>query len=153
MFFPVTRTCSSWIWDWTFSFVCLMMATISLPFSLEIPCWMAIDLADEPPGGGLHLPVLEGLEGDPALHELRLEDVDDRLQAVVVVGQHLDAVLVQRDLGFRPLEVVPLADLLDRLVDRVVDLLHVHDRYDVERRHPLPSPFFRSAIPGVSMKS
>ena len=101
MFFPVTRTCSSWIWDWTFSFVCLTRATISLPFSLEIPCWMAIDLADEPAGGGLHLPVLEGLEGDPALHELRLEDVDDRLQAEVVVGQHLDAVLVLRDLGLR----------------------------------------------------
>jgi len=79
------------------------------------------------------------LRGDRALHELRLQDVHDRLQPVVVVGQHLDAVLVQRDLGLRPLEVVPLADLLDRLVDRVVDLLHVHDRYDVERRHPLPS--------------
>src|SRR5512140_719607 len=104
-------------------------------------------LADAAAGGGLRLPVLERLEGDPALHELRLEDVDDRLQPEVVVGQHLDPVLVLRDLRLRPLEVVPLADLLDRLVDRVVDLLQVHDRYDVERRHPLPSPLFPASVP------
>ena len=38
MFLPVTRTCSSWIWACTFSFVSLITAMTSLPFSLEIPC-------------------------------------------------------------------------------------------------------------------
>jgi chorismate mutase len=152
MFFPVTRTCSSWICDWTLSLVSLTRETISLPFSLEIPCWIVMNWRTRPPEAGSTFPYWERLQGDRALHELRLEDVDDRLEAEIVVGQHLDAVLLQGDFGLRSLEVVPLADLLHGLVDRVADLLHVHDRNDIERRHPLPS-FFLSDVPGVSLRT
>ena len=65
MFFPVTRTCSSWIWDWTFSFVCLTRATISLPFSLEIPCWMAITWRTSPPEAGSTFPYWRALRETP----------------------------------------------------------------------------------------
>ena len=113
MFLPVTRTWSSCICPWTLSLVSLMTAQISFPFSLEIPCLMVMILADHPAGGGLRLAVVEGLEGNPSFYALGLEDVDDRLEPEIVVGQDLDGVFLQGHLALRTLEVVALGDLLD----------------------------------------
>src|SRR5512139_2903533 len=65
MFFPVTRTCSSWICDWTLSRVSLTRATISLPFSLEIPCWMVTTCRTRPPEAGSTLPYWSALSETP----------------------------------------------------------------------------------------
>ncbi|MBI2467956.1 MAG: SCO family protein [Candidatus Rokubacteria bacterium] len=56
LFLPKTRTWSSWICDWTRSFVSLMSRTISFAFSCGIPCWMAIRWRTVPPAAGSTLP-------------------------------------------------------------------------------------------------
>jgi hypothetical protein len=73
------------------------------------------------------------LEGDPALDELRLEDVEDGEDALLGVRDHDDLLAAPRDRGTDVLEVVALGHLLDRLVEGVVDLLTIDLADDVHR--------------------
>src|SRR5437773_442564 len=83
---------------------------------------------------------LEVLQGDAALDELALEDVEQRLHPEVVVRGERERGLraVERDRALRPFEVVALGHFLRGLVHGVIDLLEVGAGGDVEggeRRH------------------
>src|SRR5262252_8195265 len=76
--------------------------------------------------GRLGLGGVEVLEGDLALYEFLLEDVEDGLGPLLAVGADLDPVLARPgDGGAHAAEVEPRADLLGRLVQRVVGFLAV----------------------------
>ena len=64
--------------------------------------------------------------------ELRLEEVEDLPEDVVVVGMDDDVVLLQAQLALRLLEVVARLDLPRRLVDGVGDRLRLDLARDVE---------------------
>src|SRR6476661_4197298 len=77
---------------------------------------------------------VEVLEADLALHEVRLDDVEDRETTLLGVRLHLDDLAGEVDGGSDVLEVVARRDLLAGAVDRVGDLLLVELADDVERR-------------------
>src|SRR5690606_33736655 len=91
-------------------------------------------LADLPTGGGLHRSVVQVADRHTSLDQLGLEYVDERLEAIIVVRDQRERAngFVEIDLRGRALEVVPLADLLARLVHCVVDLLEVDRGCNVE---------------------
>ena len=74
-----------------------------------------------------------GLESTPL--ETALQDVDDRLQLVRVVGNkgQCQLLLVPVDLRSAAAEIEPSCDLLGRLLDGVGNLLQVHLADGVER--------------------
>src|ERR1700753_260477 len=85
--------------------------------------------------GQLGLAGVQHLERDPALDQLVLEHVQDRVGALLAVGPDLHPLLPgPGDRRADVAEVEPLADFLSRLVQRVVDLLPVELGHDVERR-------------------
>src|ERR1035437_5559150 len=91
-------------------------------------------LADALAQGGLQLAVGQVLERDAPLNQLLAEDILDRFQMILAVGCQLDGVVAfQRDLRVGVLQVEALANLLQRLVNGVADLLNVHLADDVER--------------------
>src|ERR1035437_6252837 len=91
-------------------------------------------LADALAQGGLQLAVGQVLERDAPLDQLLAEDILDRFQMILAVGCQLDGVVAfQRDLRVGVLQVEALANLLQRLVNGVADLLNVHLADDVER--------------------
>ena len=82
--------------------------------------------------GKLRVACVQGLERDAALDQFVLEDVQDRLGAFLAVGADVDGVLAgPGDRGADAAEVEPGADLLGRLVDRVVNFLAVELGHDV----------------------
>src|SRR5437773_1779819 len=85
--------------------------------------------------GELRVTRVQGLERDAALDQLVLEDVKDRLGALLAVGADVDGVLAgPGDRRADAAEVEPGAYLLGRLVDRVVDFLAVELGHDVKGR-------------------
>ena len=82
----------------------------------------------------LDLAVLERLQRDPALDTFRLDDFVDRIELVLVVGQHHQFLflLPQCELGFRVLKIKPLLDLLRCLIDDVFHFLHIHFRHYIK---------------------
>src|SRR5690606_32645865 len=79
----------------------------------------------------LGLPGVEDLEREAPLDQLRLEDIEYGVYPLLAVGLDLDALLSRpADRSAGALEVEPVPDLLDRLVQRVVDLLPV----DLDRK-------------------
>src|SRR5205823_5847061 len=82
-----------------------------------------------------HVTGLEILEGDAPLGALLIQHLEDLPHAELVVREEpdlrLDAVELDGDVG--ALEVVALADLLERLIHRVVDFLEIRAGGDVER--------------------
>src|SRR5690606_8260016 len=83
----------------------------------------------------LGLPGVEDLEREAPLDQLRLEDIEYGVYPLLAVGLDLDALLSRpADRSAGALEVEPVPDLLDRLVQRVVDLLPVDLADDVETR-------------------
>ena len=78
---------------------------------------------------------VQDLEREAALDQLVLEHVEDRVGALLAVGLDLNGLLAPRpgDRRAGTLEVEPVPDLLDRLVQRVVGLLMVDLADDVER--------------------
>ncbi len=89
-------------------------------------------LTQHAPGRGLHLPVGEGLERHAAPVQLRLEDVDHRLELHVVGRSHGQRGLLDVHRALGALEVVASVDLAPGLVDGVGDLLRVDLADDVE---------------------
>jgi hypothetical protein len=83
--------------------------------------------------GRVRLAGVEAAQGDAALDQLRLEDFEDRLDALLAVGLHEHLVAALLDRGADILEVVALDDLLLGLVEGVVDLHLVDLADDVER--------------------
>src|ERR1051326_783025 len=75
--------------------------------------------------GLLDLAVVERLERDVALDELRLQDVLDAAQLSLVVGDEDDLVGGELDRALAALEVEALRELLLRLLHGVRDFLHV----------------------------
>src|SRR5690606_27648915 len=94
-------------------------------------------LLDQLPTRGLLLFAHERVGGDPPLDEASEEDLPEGLHLLLAVRLDEDALLVGRefDLGWHALEIPPRRHFFPGLVDRVVDLLQVHLRDDVERRH------------------
>jgi len=91
-------------------------------------------LADGAAGGRLDFAVLEGLERDVALGQLALKNVGDGLELVVVgAGESELGFAVELDVGVRPLEVVALGDLLERLLNGVLNLGDLDVADDIER--------------------
>src|ERR1700722_19980358 len=87
------------------------------------------------PAGRLGVVRLQCLERDAALDQLVLEHVKDRQRALFAVSADVDRVLAgPADGRADATEVEPVADLLDRLVERVVNFLAVELGHDVERR-------------------
>src|SRR6202012_1134191 len=83
----------------------------------------------------LGLAGVQHLERDPALDQLVLEHVEDGVGPLLAVGPDLPPLLPgPGNRGADVAEIEPLADLLARLVQRVVDLLPVELGHDVERR-------------------
>src|ERR1700761_9108052 len=83
----------------------------------------------------LGLAGVQHLERDPALDQLVLEHVEDGVGPLLAVGPDLHPLLPgPGNRGADVAEIEPLADLLARLVQRVVDLLPVELGHDVERR-------------------
>ena len=121
-----------------------MNLTISRALSVSMPCWTVIFWRARPAQRRLDDAVVEVLDRHVALHELRLQHVDDGLHLEVVGRGDGDVLLVPGDLGLAVLEIVALGDLLAGLVERVVDLLQIDARHDVERRHAA----LRSRAPG-----
>ena len=93
----------------------------------------------EPP-----LPVFSGFCSSMCLRlTLRLmsfsrRTLDGRLRAVLARRADDERLVRLLDLGLGVLEVVALGDLFVRLVQRVVELVPLHFRDDVEARHGLP---------------
>src|SRR3546814_12620701 len=92
------------------------------------------DLAGPGSGGLLDLLVVEGLQRDLALHQLLLEELPERCQAVLAGRLQLDLRLGEIELGVGALEAVAGGDLTGGLVDRVADLLLVDIGDDVKDR-------------------
>src|SRR5262249_42240725 len=83
--------------------------------------------------GHLRVGGVEVLEGDLALDELLLEDVEDGLGPLFAVGTDLDPMLTRPgDGSAHAAEVEPRADFLGRLVQRVVGFLAVDLADDVK---------------------
>src|SRR5699024_4108136 len=78
------------------------------------------------------LAVLERLQRDSALDQLRLEHVEDGLDPVFAVGLHLNRLAAPGDRGIGAAEVVAGVDLLRSLVEGVVGLLTIDLADDVE---------------------
>ena len=95
------------------------------------------------PAGNKVLPLRSNI---PAISEYVFEQLDPGFPArakaaaggIVVGGENYQGVLLLRDLIVRPFEVVTLLDFLARLVDGVVDLLHVDFGDYVETGHDAP---------------
>ena len=98
-------------------------------------------LAHRASGCLLELAVLERLQRDPTLHELLLEHLAHRTEAVLGGGAHRELEVVGLDGRARPLEVVPGGQLSLSLVERVAHLLLVDLGDDVEGRHGRQSSF------------
>ena len=78
-------------------------------------------------GGRLDLLVLEVLQRDAALDQLLRQDLDDRLQLVLVLARELNRVVAfELDLGLRVLQVEAGVDLFGGLVDRVLHFLKLY---------------------------
>ena len=75
---------------------------------------------------GVDLTVGQALQGDLTLDQLRLQDIDDRLELelVLAVQQDLGVLLVEFDGGVRVLEVEALLDLFQCLLHGVVHFGH-----------------------------
>jgi hypothetical protein len=69
------------------------------------------------------------------VYQLRLQDVDDGLHFEVVGGRDDDLFLIPPDIGLAIFEIIALRNFLPGLVERVVDLLQIDARHDVEGRH------------------
>src|SRR5699024_3962011 len=82
--------------------------------------------------GGIGLAVLERLQRDSALDQLRLEHVEDGLDPVFAVGLHLNRLAAPGDRGIGAAEVVAGVDLLRSLVEGIVGLLMIDLADDVE---------------------
>src|SRR3989442_2638886 len=93
------------------------------------------DLPDRPAQRRLHRAERERFHRHAALDELGLHDVHHALELVLVVrhDHQLALLLLERQLRPGPLEVEPLADLLHRLIEGVLDFLHVHFRGHIKR--------------------
>ncbi|HYJ79333.1 MAG TPA: hypothetical protein VEW03_07020 [Longimicrobiaceae bacterium] len=130
----VTRTCSSWICAHLLEPGGLDGLHDLLPLVGGDPLHQGHGLPHLAAERLLGLAVVQVADGDAPLDELALDDVHQRLEPVVVVGQQLEraVLLAEVDLRRGGLEVVALPDLLERLVHGVVDLLQVHGRGDVE---------------------
>jgi hypothetical protein len=91
-------------------------------------------LPDAAAGGGLDLGALEIFHRDVPLDEPRLQDIPHGFELEVVLGGQRQRArfLIELDRRARAFEVEPLADLLARLVDGVVDLGQLDGRGDVE---------------------
>jgi hypothetical protein len=87
------------------------------------------------PRGRHRLPHVEVLHRDAALDHPALQHVQQRIHPELVVRGEADLRrrAVELDGAVGTLEIVALADLLQRLVDRVVDLLEVGAGGHVER--------------------
>ena len=112
-----------------------LIASISgLDLSFGIPARIAIFWRRALPGGGFGLAAqVERFEVDPAPNRLRLDDVDDVAQLHLVVGQDGDRLVVGFDRRDGVLEIEAPGDLFARLVERIVELLGIDARDDVER--------------------
>ena len=135
-FLPLTRTWSPWTDDDT-------------PFSPSSFTSLLMRLADVLRDPGLQLHVLsrralrrlldllgvERLERDLAAHELLLEHLVERLQAVLGRRGEHELFVAELDVRVGVLEVEPRRGLAVRLVDGVADLLEVELGDDVEGRH------------------
>ncbi|SKW72353.1 Uncharacterised protein [Mycobacteroides abscessus subsp. abscessus] len=76
---------------------------------------------------------VESFHADVAAHQLFLEDVDGRLQALLGGADELDGLIaLPCDRGVGATEVEAGGQLLGGLVQRVVDLLAVDLAHDVE---------------------
>src|SRR5262249_37032242 len=84
---------------------------------------------------GLDRSRLQRLERHPALAEALAQDVGEGAHLEVVGRAQVERVLLASHLGRCAPEVEALADLAQRLVDRVVDLLEIDAADDVEGRH------------------
>src|SRR5581483_6738649 len=91
------------------------------------------DLPDGAAGGRFDFPELEGFDVHAALDRLALQDVDDVAHFQLVVGDEGNLLLVGFDARLAVTEIETIFDLLARLVQRVVQLLPVDARHDVER--------------------
>ena len=127
-------TVSPWMLACAFFFESFTRRTISLAFSMGMPCCRLIFWRTLLPERRLQLAVGQVLQRDAALDQLLAENLLDRLQLVLAVGGQLNLlVALQLDLGVGVLQVEALANLLQRLVDGVADLLNVHLADNVER--------------------
>src|SRR5262249_29140477 len=107
--------------------------THDLPGLLDGDALLDGDLLPERAAGRLfHLAVVQGLERDATLVELRLEDIDDGLELHLVGHGQRDVGPLELHLVLRALEIVAGVDLAPRLIERVRDLLHVDLAHDVE---------------------
>src|SRR5947207_1425187 len=78
---------------------------------------------------------LERLQRHLPPSELLAQDFGEGAHLVIVGGEEMDRRVLAAQLRLLALEVEPLRDLAQRLLDRVVDLLQVDAAYDVEGRH------------------
>ena len=132
-----TRISSPWIVACAFlnppSLIALM---ILLAMSCGMP-WVSLTVRrTDWPVAAIELPHVEVLHRHAALDHPGLQHVHQRVHPELVVGRQADLGLgtIELDGAVGALEVVALGDLLQRLVDRVVDLLEVGAGGDVERR-------------------
>ena len=112
--------------------ICLTIFRASSP---SMPEWKVRVSRTESCVASSIFPRFRRVHGDAALGHLLLEDLDDRLELPLVVGQQGQRILllVVLDRGARPLEVVAHRDLVLRLGDGVVHLDLVDLAHDVER--------------------
>src|SRR5687768_1735480 len=84
--------------------------------------------------GGLHVADVEILRRYPALDELCLEHLEQRLHPELALRREIQGSLGAAEFNRRnrALEVIALRDLLLRLIDGVVDFLEVHSGRDIE---------------------
>ena len=113
----------------------MIVLLIFLAWSDEMPAFKRDVLAQRPLGGLLDLAVGDGLQGHLPADELLLEDLDERLAAVLGRGVQLDLVALQLEARAGVLEVEAGRDLPARLVDGVAHLLHIDLGGDIEARH------------------
>src|SRR2546430_2602016 len=107
------------------------------------------DLPDRPAQRRLHWAERERPHRHVALDEPGLQDIHHALELVLVVRHEhqLALLLLERQLRPGSLEVEPLVNLLQRLIEGVLDFLHLHFRDHIERIHvshatsPLTVPF------------
>src|SRR5215218_9444428 len=97
-------------------------------------------------GGVLDLAVRECLQRNLAAHELLLEHLRERAEAVLARGVQLDRRVAEVDGAVGVLEVVARRDLAAGLVHGVADLLVVDLGNDVERRHVTPGNGFARLV-------
>ena len=92
-------------------------------------------LPGSPAGSLFYGAVFQRLEMDSALDEFVLKDVDDALQRKLVerADGHDLFFLVKIDRRLGIFQVIALRDFLLRLIEGIVNFLHVHFGNDVER--------------------